>query len=99
MTTEGQSIAPSVSTFGGSLQLLCNFGPPLTIDVAAGTVTGSIGVGDGPRSVAFSLDGRVAYVANLGSDDVSVIDVATGTVTATIGVGESPQSVAFAPGG
>ena len=57
----------------------------------------TIGVGEGPELVAFAPDGSVAYVANLGSDDVSVIDVAT--VTASIGVGDVPQSVAFAPGG
>ncbi len=40
-----------------------------------------------------------AYVANLGSNDVSVIDTVTDTVTATIPVGEDPDGVAVTPDG
>ncbi|HLB25375.1 MAG TPA: hypothetical protein VJM83_03495, partial [Nitrospirota bacterium] len=35
-----------------------------------------------------------AYIANNGSDDVSVIDTATNTVVATIPVGTQPRGVA-----
>ncbi|MCW2882902.1 MAG: beta-propeller repeat-containing protein [Sphaerisporangium sp.] len=40
-----------------------------------------------------------AYVANRGSDTVSVINTATNTVTATIAVGSVPDGVAIAPNG
>ena len=40
-----------------------------------------------------------AYVANHGSDTVSVIDTATNTVVATVGVGSSPVWVAVTPDG
>ncbi len=43
--------------------------------------------------------GPVAYVANNGSDNVSVIDVTSGKVTKTIGVGAHPRSVAITPDG
>ena len=40
---------------------------------AAPTVTGTITVGDRPVSVAFSPNGKKAYVANYGAHTVSVI--------------------------
>lgn len=40
-----------------------------------------------------------AYVANLESNDVSVINLAEGSVVATIAVGEDPDGIAIAPDG
>jgi YVTN family beta-propeller protein len=62
-------------------------------------VSDTIAVGSRPYSVAFRPYGTQAYVANGGSDTVSVINVATGDVTDTIGVGDVPRSVAFSPNG
>jgi YVTN family beta-propeller protein len=62
-------------------------------------VTGPITVGNGPSSVAFSPNGKKAYVANYGAGTVSVINVSTGTVSRRIRVGFSPVSVAFSPNG
>jgi YVTN family beta-propeller protein len=42
---------------------------------------------------------RLAFVANLGSDTVSVIDANLGAVVDTVGVGESPEGVAATPDG
>ena len=52
-------------------------------------------VGADPAGVAFGPNGPLAYVANTGSDTVSVIDTATRTVTGTIevGVGSNPIGV------
>jgi YVTN family beta-propeller protein len=41
----------------------------------------------------------VAYIANSGSDSVSVIDTSTNTVAETVGVGDSPWGVAITPDG
>jgi YVTN family beta-propeller protein len=50
--------------------------------------------------VAFSPNGKKAYVANANDGTVSVITVATGAVAAdTIDVGDGPASVAFSPNG
>ena len=54
-------------------------------------------VGSDPFGVAVSQAGNV-YVANLGSDTVSVINPATNTVTA-ITVGNGPDGVAASPTG
>jgi YVTN family beta-propeller protein len=44
--------------------------------------------------VAFNLLGTLAYVANEGTNNVSVIDTMSNTVVATIQVGTSPWGVA-----
>lgn len=62
-------------------------------------VTQTIPVGDRPRGIAISPDGKEAYVANAGDGNVSVINTDTKTVVATIPVGDEPQGVAFAPDG
>ena len=54
-----------------------------------------IPVGDNPLRVAFTPDGRRAYVTNRGSNTVSVIDTKTNTVVDTIEVGMAPGGVAI----
>lgn len=46
-----------------------------------------------------AADPVFAYVANAGSDSVSVVDTATNTVTATITLGTGPDAVAVSPDG
>ena len=63
--------------------------------VWADSVIANITVGTNPYGVAYdSNDGRV-YVANSGSNTVSVIDTKTNTVVVTIPVGTTPQGVAY----
>ncbi|MFI9366707.1 IPT/TIG domain-containing protein [Kitasatospora sp. NPDC053057] len=63
---------------------------------AAGT---AVPVGDTPEGVALTPDAARGYVANRGSNTVSVIDTATDTVTDTIGTGAGPTFVAISPDG
>jgi YVTN family beta-propeller protein len=60
----------------------------LTIDLRAG------GFSD---RVAFTPDGKHAYVANNGDGTVSVITTATGAVSAPITVGKGAAGVAICP--
>ena len=57
----------------------------------------AVPVGARPFGLAFAPDGRL-FVANVGTNDVSVVDPASGTVTATLPVGERPYGIAFARG-
>ena len=57
---------------------------------------GTIAVGNNPIGVAYSPSNDRIYVANSGSNNVSVID-STNTVVATIAVGNSPIGVAYSP--
>jgi YVTN family beta-propeller protein len=66
------------------------------IDTATSTVVWTVPVGEHPRGVAVTPDGRHAYVANVGSNTVSVIDTATSTVVgAPVPVGNGPTGVAI----
>jgi hyaluronoglucosaminidase len=69
------------------------------IDVATGTPDTAIRVGQDPVGVAFTPDGRTAYVTNHRSDSVTPIDVATGRTGRAIRVGNGPNGVAFTPNG
>ena len=65
---------------------------------AASAASSTIPVGSGPRSVAVNPSTNTVYVANAGSNTVSVIDGSTGTVASTISVGSSPrQSPSLVP--
>ena len=64
------------------------------------TITGEVSVGTAPTAVAFSPDGRTAYVTNQLDGNVGVINVATGVQTATIPLpGANPFAVVASPDG
>jgi YVTN family beta-propeller protein len=50
-----------------------------------------IPVGRDPNSIAFSKDGRFAYVSNRGSDDLSILDVAERREVKRLKLGSYPQ--------
>jgi YVTN family beta-propeller protein len=58
-----------------------------------------MGVGARPAGIAFSPDGRIAYVANRGTGTVSVIDVAGDTIDAALTGFRSPIGIAVSPDG
>ena len=58
-----------------------------------------IAVGDLPRCVRISPDGKHAYVSNFGDRSVSVIDTITQCVTDTIDIGGHPEALAVSPDG
>lgn len=58
-----------------------------------------IPVGDGPHSVAVSLDGTRLYATNYLSGSVSVIDTSRNTVVAGIRIGVGLYGVAVNPDG
>jgi YVTN family beta-propeller protein len=85
---------------GNTPMSLAAFNTVLVIDTATNTFVGTpIPVGSNPEWVAVAPDGKHAYVANFGSNNVSVIDTATNTVVTTVPVGSKPNGVAVAPDG
>jgi YVTN family beta-propeller protein len=69
------------------------------IDTATGIVIKSVKVGSRPKGVSVAPNGKTAYVANSGSNNVSVIDTSTNTVTDTVKVGFDPDGIAISPDG
>ena len=58
-----------------------------------------ITVGDLPRSVQISPDGKRAYVSNFSDHSVSVVDTVTQCVVNTTDVGGHPEGLAVSPDG
>jgi YVTN family beta-propeller protein len=85
VTNEGQAGVP------GSLSIIEADPDPAKIAEFHTAVEVSVGVS--PRSVTALANNTKVYVANSGSDSVSVLDAATKTVTATIAVGDNPLSI------
>ena len=52
-----------------------------------------------PFAAALSPDGKTLYLANAGSDDVSVIDLSTNRKLAHLAVGANPRGIAITPDG
>jgi YVTN family beta-propeller protein len=74
-----------------------NTGSVSVITVATGAVTTIFGAGDQPYAVAFTPDGKTAYVGHYNNGDpVRVIDVATNTIVTTVPAGDRPQGIAIA---
>ena len=58
-------------------------------------VTATVSVGSNPDGVAYDSSNNYIYVANCGSNTVSVINGANNSVVATVSVGSSPEGVAY----
>jgi YVTN family beta-propeller protein len=76
------------------------------IDTSANKINTTIKVGQSPYGVAVSPDRKKAYVANSGSDNISIIDTNTNVVTDTINLIKlllltyiEPRGIAFNPAG
>ena len=91
----------TVSPLGDIVLLTDHFNNVVQVlSTANNSIVASIPVGSAPDQVAFSPDGRLAYVSNILSWTVSVIDTATLTVVATIGgVGAGANTVCVSPDG
>jgi YVTN family beta-propeller protein len=57
--------------------------------------TGDLATGSGAHAIAFSADGKTAYVTNQSAGSVTVIDVASKRATVTVPVGSRPNGLAY----
>ena len=65
------------------------------IDTASNKLAAIVPVGAGLHNLAFTADGRFAYVTNSDADTVSVIDIKKFVKVADIKVGKTPVPVAY----
>jgi len=95
-------LAPPGARAGGTkgkILTVNNDGNTLTvIDQDKKEVLANAAVGNHPTKVAPDPTGRLAYVINPGSDDMSVVDLDKFSVT-TIPLGFQPSDLAITPGG
>jgi YVTN family beta-propeller protein len=73
----------------------------LIFDRLTGSTLEVIPVGTSPKGIVISPDGTKVYIANSGSDSISVLDTITKEVTDTIflGLGIGPEGLAITPDG
>lgn len=73
----------------------------LIFDRLTGSSLEVVPVGASPRGIVISPDGTKVYIANSGSDSISVLDTMTKEVTNTIflGLGVGPEGLAITPDG
>jgi YVTN family beta-propeller protein len=64
------------------------------VDVGTRRVLAEIAVGQAPTDVAFTPDGRTAFVSNRMDDSISVLDAAARTVSGLIVAGDEPHGLA-----
>jgi len=62
-------------------------------------VVATIAVGSNPIAIGMSADGTLAYVANLNSNNLSIIDTESDLVIGTLNAGPTPRDVAATPDG
>src|SRR5450631_821295 len=62
-------------------------------------VAASVGCGGDTSPNGVGVGSARAYVANMGSNNVSVINTATNAVVATVSVGDEPSDLALTPDG
>ena len=67
------------------------------VDIATGSITGTIPVGNAPEGIEIDSSTRKAFVANSADDTISVIDTGSRTVTGTIKVGSKPGKMGVDP--
>ena len=87
------SFAIAVLGFADKLARVALTGPN------AGTVTNEVLVGDFPEQVAFAPDGRYAYVASQGSNQLQKVDLTSFTVVNSLTVAGGPMGVTVSPDG
>jgi YVTN family beta-propeller protein len=69
------------------------------IDSEKLSVVSSVSVGDGPRYIAVTPDGKKAYVSNQWSNNTTVISLETAKVITTLDVGADRSAIAITPNG
>ncbi|MEM3846806.1 MAG: hypothetical protein QXU98_14010, partial [Candidatus Parvarchaeota archaeon] len=68
-----------------------------SINTVNSFATSTVNVGNSPEGVAYDSASNTIYVANTGSNNVSVISGSTNHVIATVYVGSAPYAVAYDP--
>jgi len=89
-----------IDVYGFLADINSNPGRVSMFDTQTNSIIGaSITVGNLPQGVTIAPDGKYAYIANEGTNAISVLDVATRNVVGTVPVGSGPSAVAVSADG
>jgi YVTN family beta-propeller protein len=69
------------------------------VDIATHKLVRTLPSGQDPESFDLSRDGKVLYVSNEETAEMSVLDLASGLVKARVAVGKEPEGVTVSPDG
>ena len=69
------------------------------VDLATGAVVRKYQSGPDPESFAISADGRMLFVSNEDSGEMTALDLESGTIKARVKVGDEPEGVTTSPDG
>jgi YVTN family beta-propeller protein len=69
------------------------------IDTSSNKIIKAIATGAGAHNVTFSPDGKLAYIANLGTNSITIIDAATKEILADVLTDTKAHDVAVSPDG
>lgn len=69
------------------------------VDVATGTLVRKYQSGQDPETFAISADGKMLYVSNEETSEMSALDLTSGNVVGRVKVGEEPEGVTIRPDG
>ena len=69
------------------------------IDLASGTLVRKYQSGQDPEAFALSKDGRMMFISNEETAELSALDLESGTIKARVKVGEEPEGVTTRPDG
>ena len=69
------------------------------VDLATGTLVRKYQSGQDPEAFAISKDGRLLFISNEETAELSALDLESGTIKARVKVGEEPEGVTTRPDG
>src|SRR5262252_7470101 len=69
------------------------------VDVASGTLVRTYQSGQDPETFAVSDDGKMLYVSNEETSDMTALDLTSGTIAGHVKVGDEPEGVTIRPDG
>lgn len=69
------------------------------IDIATGKLVRKLQSGQDPEAFALSKDGRMVFVSNEETAELTALELATGTITGRTKVGDEPEGVTTRPDG
>jgi YVTN family beta-propeller protein len=93
----GVALSPNGRTAYVGVQDVPDRNAVVVVDVPGRRVSARLPVGQTPRGLTVSPDGKFLYFTEANSADIQVLDTATNRVTTAIAVGPIPHQIAFTP--